>query len=86
MIKELTYAFRQLRQCIDHLENMENERSGREEKRSLGDPQCMSRSQYKGEAPIIHANIETILNDLQERLKAHENRLTAKVFQMEKFV
>ena len=64
-IKELTYVFIQLHQWVEHLENMENERSGREDKILLGDPQWMVESQYKGESQRSHAEIETILNNLQ---------------------
>ena len=46
-IKELTYAFSQLRHHIEHLENLENKRSGREDESSLGEPQWMGGSQEK---------------------------------------
>ena len=42
--------------------------------------------QDKGEATIFNAEIDTIINDLQERLKAHDNRLTGKGFKMGEFV
>ena len=50
-IKDLTYAFSQLCQKIGHLYNLENERSGREEESSFGNPQCIGRSQDKGDNP-----------------------------------
>ena len=46
----------------------------------------MGGSQDKVEAKIINALIETIFNDLQERLKAHEKHLTGKGFKMGEFV
>ena len=48
----------------------------------LEDPQWIGGSQDKGEAPRIHAEIETITNDPQERLKAHDNRFTGKGFKV----
>ena len=40
-IKKLTYAFSRLCQCIEHLENLKNERSRREDETLLGNPQWM---------------------------------------------
>ena len=61
------------RESIEHGEQEVCKR-GRE---LLGRPlECMGRSQEKGYTPIIHAEMETILNKLQERLSAHENCLT----------
>ena len=45
----------------------------------------MGGSQDKVEAKIINALIETIFNDLQERLKTHDNRLTGKGVKMVEF-
>ena len=64
-IKELAYSLSQLRQRIEHLENLWKERSGREDDSSLGGPQCMLGSQDKVEFPRSHAEIDTILNNLQ---------------------
>ena len=61
---------------IGHLENLENDMSGREYESLLGDYQWMGVSQYKGYLPRIHAEIETILNKIQEHLNAHDNCLT----------
>ena len=36
----------------------------------------MEGSQYKGKSPRSHAEIETILNNLQESLNAHDNHIT----------
>ena len=74
-IKDLTYAFSQLCQKIGHIYNLENERSGREEESSFGNPQCIGRSQDKGDNPRSQAYIKNILNNVQERLKAQYNRL-----------
>ena len=52
----------------------------------MGDPKWMGGSQDKGEATIFNAEIDTIINDLQEGLKAHDNRLTGKRFKMGEFV
>ena len=76
-IKELTYAFSQLRQRTEHLENLENERSVRGDESSLGYPQWTGGSQDKVETAISHSEIETILNNLQERLYANDNCLTS---------
>ena len=46
-IKNLTYALSQLCQSIEYLEDLENERSGREEESSLGNPQWMEGIQDK---------------------------------------
>ena len=54
-IMDLTYTSSQLLQSIDKLENLENERYGREDKISLGNPQWMEGSQDKGESPRSHA-------------------------------
>ena len=40
-IKKLTYAFSRLCQSIEHLENLKNERSRREDETLLGNPQWM---------------------------------------------
>ena len=53
-IKKLTYKFIQLRQWIEHLENLENGRSGREDEISLGNPQWMEVSRDKGKSPRSH--------------------------------
>ena len=45
----------------------------------------MEGSQDKGEFPRIHAEIETILNNIQERLNAHDNRITGEGVRMEEF-
>ena len=78
-IKELNYAFRHLRQRIEHLYNLENERSRREDEISLGNPKWMEGSQDKGESPISHSEMETILNNIQECLNANYNHITGKV-------
>ena len=81
----MTYVFSQLRQWIEHLENLENERSRREEEISLRNPQLMEVSQDKGEYPIIHAKMETILNNIKERLNANDNRITGEGVRMGEF-
>ena len=72
-IKDVTYAFNQLRQRIENLEHLENDSSGREEEILMVNLQWMGGSQDKGEPPISHTEIETILNSLQECLNAHDN-------------
>ena len=42
----------------------------------MGKPQWIGGSKDKGETPRIHKEIETIINNLQERLNSHDNRLT----------
>ena len=85
-IKELNYKFTQLRQQIEHLENLENQKSKIEYKISLGNPQWMEGRQDKGESPRSHAEIETILKNLQERLNSHDNRITGEGVRMGQFV
>ena len=41
--------------------------------------------QDKGETTIIHVLIETVINDLQKHLNAHNNRLTENEFKMGDF-
>ena len=45
----------------------------------------MGRSQHKGEFQIIQTEIETIINNLEERLNAHDNRITRDGFKMGEF-
>ena len=45
----------------------------------------MEGRQDKGESPRSHAEIETILNNLQERLNAHDNRIAGEGVRMGKF-
>ena len=45
----------------------------------------MEGSQDKVESPKIHAEGETIINNLQERLSAHYNRITDEWFRMGEF-
>ena len=40
---------------------------------------------YKGEYPRIHAEIETIINNLQECLNEHDNHLTGGGIKMVEF-
>ena len=75
-IKGLTYVFSQLRHCIEHLENPENERSRREDNIYLGNPQRTEGIQDKGESPTSYTEIDTSLNNLQERLNAHDKSIT----------
>ena len=42
----------------------------------------MEGSQDKGELPRIHAEIKTILNNIQERINAHDNRITGERVRM----
>ena len=74
----MTYAFSQLCQRVEHIEDIDNDRSRRDDKSSMVNPQWMGVSQENGESPRSHAEIETIIKDLQEQLNAHENRLTGK--------
>ena len=48
-------------------------------------PQWMGGIQDKGEYRISHAEIEIILNNLQERLNAHDNFITGEGVRMGKF-
>ena len=57
---------------------MENEIFGREYDSSLEVPHWIGGRQDKGEPPKIHMEIEPILNNLQEGLKVHYNRLSGK--------
>ena len=41
LVKDMNYTFSQLCQLIEHLENLENWRSGRKDESSLGDPHWM---------------------------------------------
>ena len=47
-IKELTYTFIQLFHRVEHLDNIDSERSGREDKSLLGNPQWMEGILDKG--------------------------------------
>ena len=51
----------------------------------LGNPQCMEGSQYKREPSSSHAEIETILKNLQESINAHDNRITDEGVRMGEF-
>ena len=76
LIKELIYSFSLLCQQVEHLENIDNERSGREDERLLVNPQWMEGSQDKRESQRSHVEMENFLNNLQELLNAHDNRTT----------
>ena len=47
-IKNLIYTFSQLRQRIEHLEDLDNEISIIEDETFMGNPKWMGGSQYKG--------------------------------------
>ena len=51
----------------------------------LGNTQWMEGSQDKGEPPRSHAEIQTILNNLQECLNSHDNRITGEGVRMGEF-
>ena len=51
----------------------------------MGNPQWIKGSQYKWESSISYTEIETFLNNIQERLNAHDNRITGEGVRMEEF-
>ena len=51
----------------------------------MGNPQWMKGILDKGEFPISHAEINTILNNLQEHLNSHDNHITGEGFRMGEF-
>ena len=51
----------------------------------MANPQWTEVIQVKWEPPRSHSEIETILNNLQELLNAHDNRITGEGFRMGEF-